>query len=221
MKAVVFTKYGPPDVLELKEVIKPSPKDNEVRIKVHAVTVTKGDCEIRSPEIPNLIWLLLRMYIGLIRPRIKILGAYLAGEIELAGKDVKGFKVGDQVCACSGAGFGAYAEYVCMPEEGGLTIKPANMTYEEASTVPIGIDALHFFRKAKVQSGEEVLINGAGGSIGTIAVQLAKCFGAQVTAVDSTGKLDMLRSIGADRVIDYTKEDYTQSGETNDVILTW
>lgn len=220
MKAVVYEKYGSPDVLELKEIEKPVPKDNEVLIKVRAALVTKGDCEIRSFEIPNMIWLLLRIFLfGLIKPRKKILGAYLSGVIESVGNKVKRFRPGDKVCACTGASFGAYTKYICMPEEGGIAIKPENTSYEEASAIPIGIDALHFLRKANIHSGENVLINGAGGSIGTFAVQLAKHYGAQVTAVDSTEKLDMLLSIGADHVIDYTKEDFSKNGEVYDVIF--
>lgn len=220
MKAVVWTKYGPPDVLRLKEIAKPTPKEHEVLIKVYAATVTAGDCEVRSLKVPLFIGLPMRLYVGLRKPkRITILGQELAGEIEAVGREVTKFKKGDPVFAPTFFRFGAYAEYVCLPEKYPV-LKPANMTYEEAATIPTGgINGLHFLRVANVQSAERVLINGAGGSIGTYAVQIAKSFGAEVTAVDSAEKLAMLRSIGADHVIDYTREDFTRNGEAHDVII--
>ena len=220
MKAIVCTKYGPPEVLQLKEVEKAIPKDNEVLIRVHAATVTKGDCELRSLKLPTLWKLFIRIGFGFRTPRRKILGQELSGEIESVGSAVTRFKKGDQVFANTGLHLGAYAEYDCLPEKGLIATKPANMSYEEAATVPVGgLHSLHFLRKANIQSGQQVLIVGAAGTIGTIAVQLAKSCGAEVTGVDSTEKLGVLRYLDADQVIDYTKEDYTRSGEKYDVIF--
>jgi len=220
MKAMVWTDYGPPDVLQLREIEKPVPKDNEVLIRIMATTVETGDCEIRRYQIHNYLWLPLRLYLGLIKPRIKILGQQLSGVVEAAGKEVKRFKQGDPVFAPVDAGFGTYAEFKCMSENAALAIKPANMSFEEAAAVPVGgLNALHFLRKGNIRPGQKVLIYGSTGSIGSFAVQLARVFGAEVTAVCSTSKMELVRSLGADKVIDYTKEDFTDNGESYDVIF--
>ncbi len=226
MKAVVWTKYGSTDGLQLQQVAKPTPRDNEVLIKVHAVTASTADTELRRLKLPLLFAIPLRLYLGLIKPtRITILGTEFAGEIVSAGKEVTRYKPGDQVFGYTGLRMGTYAEYICLPERpSGLASvmakRPANITYEEAAAVPLGgLEALHTLRQANIQRGQTVLIVGAGGSIGTYAVQLAKHYGAEVTGVDKPGKLEMLRSIGADHVIDYTQEDFTNLGQIYDVIL--
>jgi len=226
MKAIVWTKYGSPDGLQLREVATPTPKDNEVLIKVHAATASTADTEFRRLKFPLLFAIPLRLYLGFRKPnRMTILGTEFAGEIVSAGKEVTRYQPGDQVFGYTGLGMGTYAEYLCVPEKPSALAsvmgeKPANMTYEEAAAIPFGgLEALHSLRQANIQIGQRVLINGAGGSIGTYSVQLAKHYGAEVTGVDKPGKLAMLRSIGADHVIDYTQEDFTKSGQTYDVIL--
>lgn len=222
MKAIVYTEYGPPEVLHLKEVPKPVPKDNEILIRIHAVAVTAGDANTRGfTFIPRGFGMLPRLMFGLTKPRKQILGLNMSGVVEEVGKKVTLFKTGDQVFGSTGSVFGAYAEYVCLAEDGALVIKPSGTSYEEASTYAFGAQtALYFLRNlGKVTNGQKVLISGASGSVGSFAVQLAKHFGAHVTAVCSTPHLDLVKSLGADAVIDYTKEDFTRNGETYDAIL--
>ena len=220
MKAAVYEKYGPPDVVELREVEKPTPKDNEVLIRIHATTVTSGDWRVRSLNLPAGFGLLGRLVFGITRPRQPILGSELAGKIEARGKSVSKFKVGDEVFAFDGARMGCHAEYKCVAEDGALAPKPPNLTYEEAAALAFGgSTALDFFNRAKLKRENKVLVNGASGAVGTAAVQLAKHFGANVTGVCSTANLELVRSLGATPVIDYTQEDFTQNGETYDVIV--
>jgi NADPH:quinone reductase-like Zn-dependent oxidoreductase len=220
MKAIVLTRFGPPDVLQLKEVPTPAPKDNEVLIRIHATTVSAGDYELRGLHIPVAYQVPIRLYVGLIRPKPFILGQELAGAIEAAGQAVTRFRPGDHVVGWTGLALGAYAEYICLPETGVLAPKPPTLTYAEAAPLAVGgLEAVYFMQRGNIQPGQKVLVYGAGGSIGTFAIQLAKHFGADVTGVDRATKLDMLRSIGADHVMDYTREDFTRNNETYDVIF--
>ena len=221
MKAVVYYKYGPPEVLSIEDVVSPVPRDHEILIKVHAAEVTKADCELRSFNFP-VQWFKwpLRIAMGITKPKRPILGGYFSGEVADTGKSVTGFKAGDQVFGCARLRMGAYAEYMCLPQDYTIVPKPTNMNFEQAAAVPLGgLNAWHFLRKAKVQPGEKVLINGAGGSIGTFGLQIAKNQGAEVTVVDSGIKESMLRDMGADHFINYETQDFTQGSQKFDVIL--
>jgi NADPH:quinone reductase-like Zn-dependent oxidoreductase len=222
MKAIVYTEYGPPEVLQLQEIEKPAPGDNEVLIKVHTSSVTSGDCNIRGfTFVPASFKLPARLMFGIRKPRNHILGVEFAGAIEAIGKDVTRFKVGDEVVGISGARMGSYAEYNVLPEDADLLIKPASLTFEEAVAIPNGALTAYTFLKnmAAIQPGQKVLINGASGSVGSAAVQLAKFYGAEVTGVCSTRNIELVKSLGANHVIDYTKEDFTRSNKSYDIIF--
>jgi NADPH:quinone reductase-like Zn-dependent oxidoreductase len=220
MKAIVCTRYGLPDVLEIREIEKPLPKGHEVLIRIHATTVTAGDVRIRGFKFPPLFWLPARIVLGLGSPRNNVLGHEFAGEIELVGREVTRFRKGDQVFGSTGFGSGTHAEYICLPDDGTIAAKPENMGYEEAAALPVGgLTALHFLRKGGIKSGHKVLIYAASGSVGSSAVQIASSLGAVVTGVCSTRNLDLVKSLGADRVLDYTKGDLAEKGVLYDVIF--
>ncbi|MCU4981413.1 NAD(P)-dependent alcohol dehydrogenase [Bacillus cereus] len=220
MKAIICTKYGPPNVLQLQNIEKPKPKKNEVLVKIHATSVSTGDCRIRGFNSPLLFWIPMRIILGFRKPRKPILGVELSGEIEDIGTDVTQFKKGDQVFALTELNLGGYAEYTCVHESGLIALKPTNVTYEEAAVIPFGgTSALHFLRKGQIKKGQRVLIYGASGSVGTAAIQLAKYFGATVTAICSSSNFDLVTTLGADNVIDYMKEDFTKQGEHYDIIF--
>lgn len=220
MKAIVCERYGPPEILRLTQIDKPTPRNNEVLIRIVATTVTSGDCRVRSLNVPTGFGLIMRLVFGIARPKQPILGTELAGIVESVGNDVRKIKIGDQVFAFSDAAMGCYAEYKCMPQHGALALKPPNLTFDEAAALSFGgTTALDFFRRGKLQSGESVLVIGASGGVGTAAVQLARHFGAVVTGVCSTANAPLVRSLGASHVIDYTREDFTRNGEIYDVIV--
>ncbi len=220
MKAVIYEKYGPPDVLRMTELPKPTPADNEILIRIRATTVSSGDWRARSLSMPRGFGSIGRLVFGIRGPRQPILGTELAGDVEAVGKAVTSFSVGDHVFAFPGGGMGCYTEYKCMPADGAVAVKPTGLSHEQAAALSFGGSTmLDFFRRGALQRGDRVLVNGASGAVGSAAVQLAKHFGARVTAVCSTANLDLVRSIGADQAIDYTEHDFTRSGETYDVIV--
>lgn len=215
MKAAVYTKYGPPEVLQLQEIAKPLPKDNEILIKIEATAVNSGDWRLRKADPFGV-----RLFFGLMKPKINVLGSVFSGEIESIGKSVKFFKVGDEVFGHTDMHLGAYAEYICISESGTLALKPDRLTHTEAAVIPFGgTSALHFINKAAIKPGQKVLVNGASGAVGSTAIQLAKYFGANVTGLCSSANIDLVKSLGADNVIDYTKTDITKNGETYDIIF--